>query len=73
VTLSRDKNELYLQVADPGIGFDLHRFEHHGLGLVSMRERAWLAGGRLAIHTAPQGGTRIGVRVPLAEPDRSPS
>jgi len=71
VTLSRDKNELYLQVADSGVGFDLRRFEHHGLGLVSMRERAWLAGGRLAIHTAPHAGTRIGARVPLGDSDRS--
>ena len=37
-----------------------------GIGLVSMRERAELMGGRFAIGASPAGGTRVTVHVPLA-------
>jgi signal transduction histidine kinase len=36
-----------------------------GLGLLGMRERAGIAGGALAIDSAPGAGTRIGLRIPL--------
>ena len=66
VKLSRDGENLYLQIADSGAGFDdLHRLGTSGLGLLSMRERAHHVGGRLIIRTAPGAGTRIGVLVPL--------
>ena len=57
-------------VEDDGRGFDPAQVsapsENHGLGLVSMRERASLCGGTLDIDTAPGRGTTIFVRVPLA-------
>jgi signal transduction histidine kinase len=55
-----------LVVKDDGRGFDLEqkRAETSWLGLVGMRERAQLVGGRLSIHTAPTKGTSISVRVP---------
>lgn len=62
-------------VEDDGRGFDaaqaLERCENHGLGLVSMRERAALCGGTLEIDAAPGHGTTIFVRIPLA-PEPSP-
>jgi signal transduction histidine kinase len=67
IRLACDGEMLSLQIADSGIGFD-SRAHPAGLGLVSMRERVALAKGRLVIHTAPGGGVRIGVRVPLASP-----
>jgi signal transduction histidine kinase len=36
-----------------------------GLGLLGMRERASIAGGALAIDSAPGAGTRIALRVPV--------
>jgi signal transduction histidine kinase len=68
VRLERDGDELSLQVADQGIGFQPRNVEGAGLGLISIRERAAYLGGRLVIHAAPGSGTRIGVRVPL-EPE----
>jgi signal transduction histidine kinase len=65
VRLSRERGDLYLQIADQGSGFSQHAAEGGGLGLVSIRERAGVLGGRVAIHSAPGAGTRIGVRVPL--------
>jgi signal transduction histidine kinase len=65
VRLSREQGQLYLQIADQGVGFEPGSFDGGGLGLVSMNERVNHLGGRLIIRSAPGAGTRIGVRVPL--------
>jgi len=64
VNLTRENDHLLLQVADSGVGFD-PMANSAGLGLISMRERVAFLGGRLAIHSAPGSGTRIGVQIPL--------
>lgn len=51
-------DELSLAVTDNGCGFD-STCPSAGLGLVTMRERATLIGGWLAITSAPQHGTTI--------------
>jgi signal transduction histidine kinase len=58
---------LRLQVTDDGAGFDLGAKADGGLGLVSMRERLALVGGRLVVDSRPGSGTRINVCVPLEE------
>jgi len=68
VELSGSPAGLRLRVSDDGIGFDPHA-GRAGLGLVGMRERLHLVGGRLAIDTHPGGGTRLDVVVP---PDDAP-
>ena len=65
VELTREGNEVCLQIADTGVGFDPVALEHVGLGLVSMRERVGVLKGDLVINATPGGGTHIGVRVPL--------
>ncbi len=67
VELSGSPAGLRLRVGDDGIGFDPDA-GRAGLGLVSMRERLYLVGGRLEIDTRPGGGTRLDVVVP---PDSS--
>lgn len=61
--------ELELVVQDDGQGFDpaavMQRRDAPPLGLVGMRERVELAGGRLAIEAAPGRGTRLQARIPL--------
>jgi len=53
-------------VKDPGKGFDLSAaMQGTGLGLTSMRERARLVDGEVAIDSKPMGGTTIHARVPL--------
>jgi signal transduction histidine kinase len=52
---------------DAGLGFDPElRNENAGLGLVSMRERLRLVGGRLSVQSAPMRGTEILAEVPLS-------
>ncbi len=49
-----------LIVADDGIGFDVKSSASSGhFGLVGMRERAALAGGRLSVESQPGKGTRV--------------
>ena len=49
-----------LIVADDGVGFDMHSRETSGhFGLVGMRERAELSGGRLKIESDKGKGTRV--------------
>jgi len=68
VQLERDGDEMVLIIADSGVGFDPRTIDHAGLGLASMRERVSVLKGELVIETAPGGGTRIRVRVPLTPP-----
>ena len=68
VRLLWEGGDLYLQIADSGVGFESHSNGHTGLGLVSMRERVAVLNGKLTIHTAPGRGTRIVARVPLPMP-----
>ena len=65
VEVSRAGNTLKVTVSDDGAGFDIHR---HGpgrsLGILSMRERAHLVGGRLTRSSRRGRGTRVCARLP---------
>jgi signal transduction histidine kinase len=66
VELLGTSDEIELTVNDEGVGFDQqHAFNHHGLGLISMRERLKLVGGEFSIKSEPSHGTTISARVPL--------
>ncbi|MGB4482378.1 MAG: sensor histidine kinase [bacterium] len=72
VTLTYSQEQLLLSVRDDGRGFDLREVERGGragghFGLISMRERAELLGGRFEVKSAPGQGTRITVAVPITE------
>jgi PAS domain S-box-containing protein len=60
-------NEIRLRIVDAGVGFDpALRSALAGMGLVSMRERLRLVGGRLSVRSEPMRGTEILVEVPLS-------
>jgi len=70
VRISKDVDDLRLEVVDAGQGFSLRNKERAGLGLVSMRERVNYLGGQIAITAAAGQGTRIEVRIPIVrEPE----
>jgi signal transduction histidine kinase len=59
---------LVAEVEDDGRGFRAAgraMRPPRGLGLLGMRERAGIAGGSLAVDSAPGAGTRIALRVPV--------
>lgn len=65
------RDQIVLVVEDDGRGFDTKEAlspEDHGLGLTSMRERAFLCGGTLEIDAEPGHGTTIVVRLPNPHP-----
>jgi signal transduction histidine kinase len=67
VSLIGNLNEFHLTVRDSGIGFDVgEAMRGHGLGLISMKERLELVGGKLSIESQPQLGTTIHARVALS-------
>jgi PAS domain S-box-containing protein len=66
VRVRRADDELVLEVADDGVGFDESAVPAGHLGVVGMRARAGLIGGRLEIVSAPGRGTTIRVVVPAA-------
>jgi len=60
VTLTGRPDEIHLDVCDSGVGFDPEgQGETFGLGLISMRERVNLVGGKLLVDSKPSRGTRI--------------
>ena len=69
VELRRDNGHAELRIVDDGRGFDAAeaRARGEGLGLVSILERARLAGGEVELVTAIGEGTAIRVRIPVAE------
>jgi two-component system CheB/CheR fusion protein len=66
VSLKETSEGLQLQIADFGHGFDLES-GHHGLGLISMEERARHIGGSLELWSALGEGTRVTITVPAAK------
>jgi len=57
------RDALELEVEDHGVGFQ-ERPNKRGIGLVAMRERSELMGGRLVFSRPPQGGTLVHLDVP---------
>jgi PAS domain S-box-containing protein len=68
IDLRRENGELRLLVCDNGLGFDVESAQAQpvGLGLIGVKERAALVGGRARIISSPNKGTTIEVSVPLA-------
>ena len=54
---------------DDGVGFDIGEFNGHkqALGLLSMRERAAMLGGKFKLRTSKGKGTQIRIEIPIKE------
>jgi signal transduction histidine kinase len=67
VRLRRQGDDLFVEVADDGCGFDATAVRDHGFGLLGMAERARLCGGECVVHSGRGAGTTILVRLPVQE------
>jgi two-component system CheB/CheR fusion protein len=65
VVLVGSGKDIHMTVDDDGVGFHADTTTESGLGLISMRERLRLVGGRFSIKGKPAGGTRVDVVAPL--------
>jgi signal transduction histidine kinase len=63
VALWATEEEIRVEVADDGVGFD-PRQTAEGVGLGAMRERTALLNGRLEVLSEPAKGTTVRLRVP---------
>jgi NarL family two-component system sensor histidine kinase YdfH len=59
------EKDLEIEISDNGVGFDPESVQTGHYGLLGMRERVRLAGGRVDINSEPGKGTRIVIRFPL--------
>ena len=78
VELTQRNGNLHLSVRDDGVGFDTEISRNlavngASLGLLSMEERASLAGGGLEFNSAPGRGTEVHAWFPLKYAETSPS
>jgi hypothetical protein len=66
VTLHLDQGRLFLRIVDNGKGMLLSELaQRRRLGIVGMRERAYMLGGEFRIQSSPGHGTQIEVSLPL--------
>jgi signal transduction histidine kinase len=63
--LTQKDGSVSVVVEDDGVGFEPARARDGGLGLVGMRERVGLLGGRVAVESRPGAGTTFVAEVPL--------
>ena len=64
ILLQRKSNAVVAVIEDDGSGFDPGDTRPDALGLVGMRERVFLAGGRLQVESTPGAGTTVVAEVP---------
>jgi len=69
VTMTRDSDWIEVEVRDAGVGFDTAAVASagSGIGLLGMSERAAMIGGVFEVRSILGDGSRIRVRVPVAE------
>jgi PAS domain S-box-containing protein len=67
VSLDERAGMLHVVIADNGCGIDASQATPRGsLGLLGMRERALMLGGRLTVCNQEAGGTRVEAEIPVA-------
>jgi two-component system NarL family sensor kinase len=71
IVLRLNSRRAHLSIRDNGRGFDPSAGRETGLGILGMRERAKLMGGRLSLESRPDAGTRVAVAVPLSMEDET--
>lgn len=70
VVIRKTQNAVCMDITDNGVGFDVERTARvdrcQRLGLLGMRERVEMFGGKLTIESAPRKGTSVRVQIPCS-------
>ena len=70
VSLSRQNGALILRVSDNGRGITEKEIrDPHSIGLLGMRERAYIFGGEVSVTGSPGHGTTVTARIPINSSD----
>lgn len=67
VSLMQRDDQLYIEIRDGGVGFDVDTGSESRFGLQGIRERVRLLGGKVTIRSHPGKGTCLGVELPVVE------
>lgn len=65
ISLTLEEGVMCLTIADDGVGFVQHKGRPVSFGLVGMRERVLMLGGRLELDSEPGEGTTLRAHIPL--------
>jgi two-component system, NarL family, sensor kinase len=69
VSLYSDKNKVYLDITDDGVGFDMDKVSKRKgklkIGIQGMIERVESLGGEFSIMSEPKRGTQLKAALPL--------
>ena len=65
VSLVQREDRVRIEIRDWGIGFDTKSVQENRFGLVGIRQRARLLGGKCSIRSTAGKGTRIAVELPV--------
>jgi len=65
VRLLRRTNHTVLNLTDNGIGFDVHKHEKKGIGLLNIAGRIDGINGHLHFESEPGKGTTVTIRIPV--------
>jgi two-component system, NarL family, sensor histidine kinase DevS len=65
IVLTSKAGSVSILVEDDGVGFEPSRARGDGLGLIGMRERIGLLGGRVTVESRPGAGTTFVAEVPV--------
>lgn len=67
-SLDLENDQILLLISDNGVGFNIEELIHkEPLGIIGMRERAVMIGGKFEIRSIPDSGTTVLVTVPVTE------
>jgi len=74
VGIRKVSNAVHMQIKDNGKSFDVEQIWHarksQRLGLLGMRERVEMVGGKFSVESAPGKGTAINVQIPFNKGDK---
>jgi signal transduction histidine kinase len=66
VSLKKEDGKVHLEIKDDGIGIKAEKvISSNSMGIIGMRERAYLCGGHVRITGTPGKGTTVKVAIPL--------
>ena len=69
IKIQAEKNYIVLVVKDNGKGFDTTIKKENSFGLIGMTERVEMLNGELNIHSQPNAGTTVIIKLPYIEVD----
>lgn len=67
IKIQAEKNYIVLVVKDNGKGFDITIKKEDSFGLIGMRERVEMLNGELNIHSQPNAGTTVIIKLPYID------